>query len=177
MRRSPTKLPQRPRIRAALRVSGQLENRRRDDRLGARELHGFLSRIGISYAVMLLASIPLLIVAADLGGAEGVAWVMVGNVIVMTAIVGTIAHRRIGISGWRQWEAVKPSVLATLPAWFATTGAAAALDNAPAGAALVISGACGLGAYVGGLWLLDRGLLYDTSIQLRRMLARGSAAC
>ena len=74
---------------------------------------GFASRIGTSYAAMLVASLPLLIVAADLGGAEGVAWVMVGNVVAMTTIVGAIAHRRIGISGRRQWDAVRSSVLAT----------------------------------------------------------------
>jgi O-antigen/teichoic acid export membrane protein len=137
---------------------------------------GFSSRIGTSYAVMLVVSIPLLIVAVDVGGAEGVAWVMVGNVTAMTAIVGAIAHRRIGISAWRQWAAVRSSVLATIPAWLAAAGAAEALESAPSGAALLVSGGCGLAAYIGGLWVLDRRLLAETRIQLRALRARGSAA-
>jgi PST family polysaccharide transporter len=137
---------------------------------------GFASHIGTSYAAMLVVSVPLLIVAADAGGAEAVAWVMVGNVIAMTAIVGTITHRRIGISGWRQWVAVRSSILASVPAWLAASRAAAALDSAPAGAVLLVSIGTGLGAYVGGLWVLDRRLLADTRIRLRRMRARGSAA-
>jgi PST family polysaccharide transporter len=130
---------------------------------------GFSARIGTSYAVLLVASIPLLIVAANAGGAKGVAWVMVGDVVVMTAIVATIAHRHIGISVSRQWDAVAASVAAAVPTWFAATGAAAALDDAPVGVTLVVSLACGLATYAVAVWLIDRGAPAEARIQLTRM--------
>ena len=133
---------------------------------------GFSALVGTSYAAVVAVSIPLLILAAEHSGTKGVAWVMVGNVFAMTAIVTAIAHRRAGIPIRRQWRAVRPSVLAALPAWLASRGVAEAASGAPAGIAMVLSLACGVVAYAGAVRLLDRRLLSDARRQLRRMLAK-----
>jgi O-antigen/teichoic acid export membrane protein len=132
---------------------------------------GFSGVVGTSYAGLVAVSIPLLIVAAEHDGARGVAWVMVGNIFALTVIVGTIAHRRAGVPARDQWRAIRPSVLATLPAWLAARGVAEAAAAAPAGIAMVASLACGVGAYAGVVWLLDRTLLTDARGQLRRLLS------
>jgi lipopolysaccharide exporter len=133
---------------------------------------GFSALVGISYAGVVAISIPLLIVAAEHSGAKGVAWVMVGNIFAITAIVSAIAHLRAAVPVQRQWAAVRPSVLAALPAWLAARGAADAATDLPAGIALVLSLGCGVAAYAGIVWLLDRNLLTDARRQLRRLLSR-----
>ncbi|MEY2513947.1 MAG: hypothetical protein QOJ89_1305 [bacterium] len=135
---------------------------------------GHSARVGTSYAAMLVASIPLLIVAAEFGGAEGVAWVMVGNVATMIAIVGTIAHRHAGVSARRQWSAVRASVVGAVPAWLAASAAAEVGADLPVGIALVVSLAAGLGAYVGTVYVLDRTVMVDARAQLARMLSSDS---
>jgi len=137
---------------------------------------GCSSHVGRSYAGLLVASIPLLILAADSEGAKGVAWVMVGNIIAMTAIVGRIAHRHLHVPALQQWKAVKPSVLAALPAWLAAWGAAAALAEAPSALALLVSLTSGVAAYAGTLRLLDPQLPTEARLQLRRVGWPGSAA-
>jgi O-antigen/teichoic acid export membrane protein len=132
---------------------------------------GFSALVGISYTAVIAVSIPLLIVAAEQSGAKGVAWVMVGNLFAMTAIVSAIAHRSADVSLRRQWVAVRPSVLATLPAWLAARGAADGATDLPTGLALVLSLASGLAAYAGTAWLLDRNLLHDARAQVRRLLS------
>jgi len=132
---------------------------------------GFSHLVGTSYAVVVAVSIPLLIGAAELGGTKGVAWVMVGNIVALTAIVGAIAHRRAGVAARDQWRAVRPSILGALPAWLATYGAATTAADAPAGIALALSLGCGVGAYVATVWILDRTLFANARAQLRRMLS------
>ena len=133
---------------------------------------GFSSSIGSAYAALLAVSIPLLVVAADAGGARGVAWVMVGNVVVMTGIVGTIAHRRIGIHARRQWAAVRPCVIGAVPAALFAFGTATALAAAPPAVAAIAAVAAGLGAYAAAVSLLDRGLLTEGARGLRAVFAR-----
>ncbi len=104
----------------------------------------------------------------------GLGALILGNVVAMTAIVGTIAHRRAGVPGRRQWNAVRPSVLAAVPAWLATSGASTAAGSAPAGLALALSLVCGVGAYAATLWTLDRTVLANARGQLGRILSRAA---
>lgn len=137
---------------------------------------GHSARIGKAYAVMLVASIPLLIVAADREGARGVAWVMLANIVVMTAIVSTIAHRRVGVSAWDQWDAVRASALGAVPAWLVSRGVASALSGAPGGVALVVAAGGGLAAFAMTAWLVDRTVFSDARRQLARIVRPGARA-
>jgi lipopolysaccharide exporter len=133
---------------------------------------GFSALVGTSYAGVVAISIPLLIVAAEHSGARGVAWLMVANIFAITLIVSAIAHHRARVPVRRQWNAVRPSVLAALPAWLAARGVAEATADLPAGIALILSLGAGIAAYTGTALLLDRSLLTDARAQLRRLLSR-----
>jgi PST family polysaccharide transporter len=135
---------------------------------------GASSLIGKSYAALLVVSLPVLVLAANLDGAKGVAWVMVGNVIAMIGIVSTITHRRGGISARRQWHAVRPSALAAVPAWLAASVSATVFADAPDGVTLAISLASGFSAYAGAVAMMDRTVVGDVRRQLGRILAPSS---
>ena len=133
---------------------------------------GFSSSIGSAYAVLLAVEHPALGRRRRRGRAKGVAWVMVGNIVVMIGIVGTIAHRRIGIPGRRQWTAVRPCVIGAVPAALFAFGTATALAAAPPAVAAIAAVAAGLGAYAAAVSLLDRGLLTEGARGLRAVFAR-----
>ena len=137
---------------------------------------GFSASIGYAYLGLLVVSLPLLVVAADAAGAEGVAWVMVGNVVAMALIVAAIAQRRIGVDARRQWAAVRPCMLAAVPGGLAALAAAEALDGAPAALAAVLALAAGLAAYLACVTLLDRGVLAEGVRGARAVSARTPSA-
>jgi O-antigen/teichoic acid export membrane protein len=133
---------------------------------------GHSATLGASYIGVIAVSIPVLVIAAGDTGAKGVAWVMVGNIVAMTAIVTAIAHRRVGIPARLQWAAVRPSVIAAAPAWVAARVAAQVMDSEPAAFAAVVSVGFGATVYIAAVSLLDRRLLRDAFGQLRRILSK-----
>ena len=132
--------------------------------------------IGVSYAVMLTISVPVLIVAANEGGATGVAWVMVGNVVVMIGIVSTLAHRRAEVPIASQWAAVRPAVIAAVPAWGATAAVAAAAGDAAPLVALLAALAAGTAVYAAVLLAIEPRIARDAARQLTRSFAPTPAA-
>ncbi len=137
----------------------------------------FINSMGLSweiargYSVLLAISIPLLVILADTEGARGVAWVMVGNIAVMTVIVGRLAHLHADVSYARQWLAVRASVVGGAAAWATAAGLAATTDDVAPGLAL---GACVLGAtsvYLLVIRVVAPTLVGETVRQLRLTMA------
>ena len=132
---------------------------------------GVSGLVGISYVVVVGLSIPLLIVAADTAGTSGVAWVMLGNVLCLAAIMTAISNRRASVPFRHQWGAVRPSLIAAAPAWLVARVIAELADGIPVGIAAVVSVSCAVASYVGIIWVVDRRLPADAVAQLRRVLA------
>ena len=91
---------------------------------------GFAYHLGRAYAVMLVISLPLVVIAATIS-VEAVALVMVLNLIVMTVVAVRSAHAQLGVAIGEQWAAVRPSVIAGLLAWVGATAVSAATGGVP----------------------------------------------
>ena len=133
---------------------------------------GLSAFVGSSYAAMLVVSLPLVVLAAHLNGAKGVAWVMLGNIVAMTVIVATIARQRAGVAYGRQWRAVRGSVAGSAVAWLATNGIARATTGLPPTVSMLASLAAGVAAYAAVVWAVDPSLPRETLAQINRMRER-----
>lgn len=130
---------------------------------------GFSNRVGVSYGVMLVGSVPLLVVSAQAFGLRGVASTMLLDVVVMLVIVGRIAGRDAGVPYRAQWEAVRPSVLASLPTALCVRGMAVALSGRAPALVLVLTAGAGVAVYGAVVALLSPGLLSHGAQQLARV--------
>lgn len=131
---------------------------------------GFAHRVGTSYAVMLLATVPLLAVSAHLFGLRGVAGTMLLNVVVMLFLVGRIASRH-GGAPWRaQWHAVRQSVLAAIPTAVSVRAIVVWLNGARPQLLVVLATGIGVAVYVLAIALIRPGLLTHAVQQLRRTI-------
>jgi lipopolysaccharide exporter len=132
--------------------------------------------MGVISVVVLVPLVPALLVAADRGGITAVAWVMLADMLVSLLVLGWFAARRGGVPVSQQARALAPVVLACVPAWLATRGAALALDDQPPLVALVASSLAGAAAYLAGVSVVAPGLLRKAAGQAARTLGRGPAA-
>lgn len=135
---------------------------------------GLAARIGALNACLVVLSLPVLILAVRAFGIRGAGAVMLGNVVASVGIGLSITTRRVGISWRRQWEAVRPPVVAAVPTGLVAWGAPALLRGSPAGLQLVAAATAATAVYVLALAGQDRSLLPQAATQLRRV-ARGRA--
>jgi PST family polysaccharide transporter len=124
--------------------------------------------------------IPLILgcwLAASIGGLTAVALVPLGDTILSGAISSVLLRRYLQLSLRRQWAAVAPAVMASVPTWIVTWGVGQLIDPAAHPVvALVGSVAAGCLTYAGVVWVVDRTLLRQTVAQVSRMLGRGQPA-
>ena len=121
-------------------------------------------------------SIPILFLAADRGGIEGVAWVVVGAAAVTAFAMVWAAHRRCGVAAGAMARAVWPAVAGAVPAWFAARLVANALDGVPGAIALVAAATAGAAVYAALASLAEPGILRGALRQAGRMFGRRPAA-
>jgi lipopolysaccharide exporter len=126
---------------------------------------------GLSAAV-LIPLIPVLFLAADAGGIEAVAWVMLADMIVSLALTALFAKRRVGVGAGEQLRALGPVVMACGACWGATRSVAELTDSLAPGIGLVLSAGAGVVSYLGVLAAIDPGLLSRALRQVAAMLGR-----
>jgi PST family polysaccharide transporter len=123
--------------------------------------------------------IPLILgcwLAASIGGLTAVALVPLGDTILSGTISSLLIRRYLDLSLMRQWRAVAPAVLASIPTWIATWGVAQLLDPVHhAVVALIGSVLAGALVYAGSVWLLAPSMLRQSLVQVGRMLGRQAA--
>jgi PST family polysaccharide transporter len=129
---------------------------------------GLALRLGRAYAVLVVATAPVLVLAAARGGLTAVSAVMLGNVVLMLAVALRVAIRTVGISAARIWEALRPVALAAAPTWLVARVLAEGLDL-PAALALVVAAVGGSLTYVAVLLLADRRIFTDLARQTRQV--------
>lgn len=108
-------------------------------------------------AIVLL--VPALVLGAEAGGLDGVAWVLTGHSAVMTIVLARLAARRGGVAVRDQWAAVAPILLAGAGGWGVARVIAEATSQAPAFLGVLAAGAAGLAAYIVTVAIAQPGLL------------------
>jgi len=132
-----------------------------------------LGRISLAMLVLL---VPTVYVAARAGGIAEVAWVVLGESVLATAVLAWFARTRAGASLRSLVGAVAPIAAACAPAWLASRGAAEAAAGSPGALEVAAPLAAGLAAYLALVALLDPGLPRYALGQARRMVGRGTLA-
>ena len=118
-------------------------------------------------AATLAVMLPGLVVAATISGLEAVAWVMLAEMVLAATVLAYLAARYADVSVRRQWQALRPVLLAAACAWLASYLVARATDDLVAGAGLAASLAAGALAYAGALQVLEPGLPAQVLVRLR----------
>jgi O-antigen/teichoic acid export membrane protein len=124
--------------------------------------------------------IPLILgcwLAASIGGLTAVALVPLGDTILSGVISSILVRRYLDLSLMRQWRAVTPAVLASIPTWIVTWGVGQLINPAQhAFVALILSVLAGAVTYAGCVWLVAPSMLRQSLAQVGRMLGRGQPA-
>lgn len=129
--------------------------------------------LAVISAVVLIPLVPLLFVAARLGGIELVAWVMLADVIVSVFVISYALEGRLGIPMKAQGSTLAPILVACVAAWLATKAVSASAVSSAAGLALVLASAAGIAAFALVAHVLAPALLREAWNDLSRMLRRG----
>lgn len=122
--------------------------------------------------VAIVALIPLLVLGAETGGLNGVAWVLTGHSAVMTIVLATLVARRGAVALRDQWAAVRTILLAGAVGWGATRAIAEATSQAPALLGVLAAGAAGSAAYLATIAIAQPGLLGHALRQARQTVER-----
>jgi O-antigen/teichoic acid export membrane protein len=129
-------------------------------------------------SVFILA--PLILgcwLAASIGGLTAVALVPLGDTILSGVISSVLVRRYLDLSLIRQWGAIAPAVLASIPTWIITWGVGQLVGPAQhAILSLILSVVAGCLTYAGAVRLVAPALLSQTVAQVSRMLGRGQPA-
>ena len=134
---------------------------------------GVLARI---LAAVLVVLIPGFVLAAALGNITVVACVALGELLITLPAIAVVVHRRLGLSLARQWQALRPMVIAAPVTWLASWATATGLEAQLAGVTLAAAVAAGSLTYLETLTLVEPGLLRTTRGQIRRILRRSPPA-
>ena len=129
-----------------------------------------VAAVAATAAIVLL--IPLLVLGAETGGLDGVAWVLTGHSGAMTIVLAALVARRGGVALRDQWAAVRAILFAGAVGWGATRLIAEATSQAPAVLGVLAAGAAGLGAYLATISIAQPGLLGQALRQARQTVAR-----
>ena len=132
---------------------------------------GLMARLS---AIVLVPFVPALLVAADRGGIDAVAGIMVLEAMGTLAVFSIFVSRRGGIAVGRQWRALAPVGVACPPCWLVTWGVAEATSGWSPLVSLVVSGPAGGLAFLVAIAVLAPDLLRQAGAQARR--AVGAAA-
>lgn len=141
--------------------------------LNALDLAGRVARISGS---ALLVLVPALIVAADRGGIDAVAWVMAGHMAVLLAALVGVAHARAGVTVADHVRAVAPASVSAMAAWVAARAVVAAMDDVTPPVTLAASVVVALAVYGAGVAVLDRSVVARVRAHLRRLRAATETA-
>jgi len=128
---------------------------------------GLMGAISIA---TLLVLVPALFVAADRGGIDAVAWVMVADMVLSSVLLTLAIRRRVQLAPGRIMRAVAPLAPALALGWIAGRVVATAVE--PDLLALLLSGAATLAVYAGTLLVLAPALLPATLRQARSAVGR-----
>jgi O-antigen/teichoic acid export membrane protein len=128
---------------------------------------GLMGSISVATLVVL---VPVLFVAADRGGIDAVAWVMVADMVLSSVLLTLAIQRRVQLAPAKILRAVAPLVPALVLGWCA--GRAVAGIVGPDLAALFLSIAATLAAYAVTLLVFAPGLLPAALRQARATLGR-----
>lgn len=121
-------------------------------------------------ALALVPLVPGLLLAAEAGGIELVAWVMLADMVLSLALLTLYVSRRGGVGGKRQVRALAPVVVASTACWGATRSVAELLSSQPPGVALVTSVAVGIVAYLAAIKVVEPPLLAAAWSQIGRTM-------
>jgi PST family polysaccharide transporter len=139
-----------------------------------------IGRAGAVAWLSVLILIPLILgcwLAASIGGLTAVALIPLGDTILSGGLSSLLARRYLDLSLRRQWRAISPAVLASIPTWFVTWGVGQLVNpGRHAIVALAAAVAAGCVTYAGAVWLLAPSLLRQSASQVGRMLGRGQSA-
>jgi lipopolysaccharide exporter len=128
--------------------------------------------VGTVAAVLLIPLIPALFVAAELGGLDLVAWVMVADTVVALLVMAFLASRRAGIGMREQWRALAPIAIACAITWATVWLVARATDSVSPGVSLAACVVTWVVSYGGTLSLIQPGLLRDALGGVLRIVGR-----
>jgi PST family polysaccharide transporter len=128
---------------------------------------GLMGAISVATLVVL---VPVLFVAADRGGIDAVAWVMVADMVLSSVLLTLAIRSRVQLAPAKVLRAVAPLVPALVLGWCAGRATASAVG--PDLVALVLSGAATLSVYAAALLIFAPGLLPAALRQARATLGR-----
>jgi PST family polysaccharide transporter len=117
---------------------------------------GHAGALAVLSAVVVVAEIPLLIVAANQSTAA-VAAVVLGETLVSLAAAAVLVQRRVGPTVRSQARALAPLVAAGAIGWLASRGCATLTDGLEPVLSLALSMAAGVAAYAASIRLLEPG--------------------
>jgi O-antigen/teichoic acid export membrane protein len=137
---------------------------------------GEAGSVGVVAAVLLAPLIPGVFIAADLGGVDLVAWVLLAETVLSLLVLFFLVSSRVGIGVVEQWRALWPIVAGCATTWIAVWLVVQATDGASSGvslAACVLTATITYGATVS---VIEPGLLRGALARVFRILGKlGSA--
>ena len=126
---------------------------------------GYAGHLGRAYALLTVATTPLLVLAATRSGLTAVAAVVLGNVVATLCIGLRLAVRNLGFSLADFWSPVRPLVLAAVPMVLVGRGLGQGItESAVASLCLSVAGSCA--TYVAVVVLVDRRALRGVAEQV-----------
>jgi O-antigen/teichoic acid export membrane protein len=114
--------------------------------------------------------VTALVIAAELGSIETVAWVMLAHMVAVVALLMWLLSRHTGIEVAAQIRPLRGLVVAGAACWAATRVIAETVAPGRSGVTLVAAVAAGMAAYLATLAALERPLLRTTLGQARGLL-------
>ncbi len=137
-----------------------------------------VDRAGLLGWLSLFNLVPLTvgcIVATQLGGLTAVALVPLGDTILSAVISSMLIRRHVDVSFRSQLVALRPSLVASVPAWFGTWGVTRLLGSSDPWLTLAACLVCGILVYGLVIAALEPGRLGQARDHLARILGRSTA--
>jgi PST family polysaccharide transporter len=125
--------------------------------------------------VVVAPHIAALLLAAHFGDITTVAWVMLGHMAVVVALLMRLVQVRAGLAAADSARALVRLAGAGVVCWGATRAAVAAMGSTPPGLALFASALAGVAAYALAIRAADPQLLLDVRRQAARIMSRAPA--
>jgi PST family polysaccharide transporter len=141
--------------------------------LNSHERAGTVGRVALCLFPALGAAIYL---AADRGGIEAVAWVILAHVAISGAILMLLVRRHVGVGVRRQLRVLRGPAAGAVAAWFAARGVTTASTEVAPLASVLAAAAAGLLAYVAVVAVVAPGMISGTFAKLKRAFSRRGAA-
>jgi PST family polysaccharide transporter len=127
-------------------------------------------------AVVLVPMVPLLFVAAHLGGIAAVAWVLTADVLVSLLLLFYFAGSRAGVPARLQLSALLPVAIALAVAWGVGRALSVLTAGLPVGLSLVLAAGGGAVSYLLVIHAVEPDALPRALGQIGRTMGRGGSA-